>query len=211
MTEQQINIYGRDFPDGSVVSILTSNAGGVGSIPGWVAQLLAPLLHAAIFLLVLLSGDATRCHLPASLQWLSWACSPKGLGCLESRGTPGLGWAPEPGSGRQSGPDQDIPGLAKCPEPCQGQGELSSSKLPVGHLGDWGASRSTCQWWAWYPLGERLSGLTVGCQREDSGPVCSWSVCARGMGEGWGEVLCALVPLREEPRELRWASSGSIC
>lgn len=41
------------------------------------ARLLAPLLYAAIFLLVLLSGDATRCHLPASLQWLSWACLPR--------------------------------------------------------------------------------------------------------------------------------------
>ena len=39
MTEQQINIYGRDFPDGSVVRTLTSNAGGVGSIPGGVAKI----------------------------------------------------------------------------------------------------------------------------------------------------------------------------
>lgn len=43
----------------------------------WAAWLLASLLDAAIFLLVLLSGDATRCHLPASLQWLSRACLPE--------------------------------------------------------------------------------------------------------------------------------------
>ena len=53
--------------------------------------------------------------------------------------------------------------------------------------------------------------VTVGCRREDSGPVCPPSVSACVMGAGWGEVRCAPVPLREEPRELRWASPGSIC
>ena len=39
------------------------------------AQLLASLCcHLS---LVLLSGDATWCHLPAPLQWLFWACLPK--------------------------------------------------------------------------------------------------------------------------------------
>ena len=38
--EQQIKyIYGRDFPDSSVVRTSTSNAGGVGSIPGGVAKI----------------------------------------------------------------------------------------------------------------------------------------------------------------------------
>lgn len=41
-------------------------------------------LFAAIFLLVLLSGGATWCHLPTSLQWLFWAC-------LQGPGLSGLG------------------------------------------------------------------------------------------------------------------------
>lgn len=58
------------------------------------AQLLASLLYAAIFLPVLLSGDATRCHLPASLQWLSWACLPRAWVVWKEEGSSGHGWGP---------------------------------------------------------------------------------------------------------------------
>lgn len=58
----------------------------------WAVWFLASLLDAAIFLLVLLSGDATRCHLPASLQWLFWACLPGAWVVWKEEGNSGWAW-----------------------------------------------------------------------------------------------------------------------
>lgn len=88
------------------------------------ARLLAPLLYAAIFLPVLLSGDATRCHLPASLQWLSWACLPRAWVVWKEEGSSGHRWGP-------SRPDQVVLGLARSTESCQEQREVPSLKLPM--------------------------------------------------------------------------------
>lgn len=108
------------------------------------AQLLASLLYAAIFLLVLLSGDATRCHLPASLQWLFWACLPRAWVVWEEEGPSGLAGRRCQAVGTRQDQTKRSQGLGVSLEPCQEQRELPSPKLPMDHLGDNDASRSTC-------------------------------------------------------------------
>lgn len=106
------------------------------SLPGpWAVWLLASLLDAAIFLLVLLSGDATRCHLPASLQWLFWACLPGAWVVWKEKGNSGWAWSPCLASRHLLRPEQEDYGLAKRIEPClPGTKRTTFSLAPTGPL-----------------------------------------------------------------------------
>lgn len=156
------------------------------------AQLLASLLYAAIFFLVLLSGDATRCHLPASLQWLSRACLPRAWVVWKEEGSSGHGRGPS--EARPSGPG-DWPGV---PSPAR-NGELPSLKLPAGHLGDSDTSRSTCKQHG-IPPSPGIEAVWVGSGhlKEQCGPALpppTEYLCSCDLARGaWGGRLCSAPP-----------------
>lgn len=112
-------------------------------------------LSAAIFSLVLLSGDANLGPPPCLPPVALLGMCPRGLCCVE-RGREL--WA-ESGPFARRWASQDGPG-ALSPASTR-ENYLRPLKVPVSLPGDCDISRSSCRQLVWYPLGQRLSGLAV--------------------------------------------------